>query len=495
MTFVNRQTGADMITTIILKELKAVILSPKFAVTAITCIILILLSLLVGMREYRMAVRQYEESTHLVQQTMREQSSWMGVTDKVYRKPQPMQIFVSGITNDIGRWSVINSREGVKLRHSFYSEDLVFAIFRFLDFGFIISIVLSMFALLFTYDAVNGERESGTLQLVFSNAIPRVHFIAAKVAGAWLGLMIPLLLAIAIGVLILILGGIPMTGGDWLRLSGLFGFSIAYFTVFIFLGILLSCVVKRSSTSFLLALVCWIFFVLIWPRAGMMAAGQIVSVPSIDEIEGQRDAYAKDQWKILDERQQQRWQERETAMSGLSDRDRDAYRESHLWQWMEMEDGERKAIEKDIDQHATQLREGLRNRRAHQEQLAFALSRISPVSSFQLAAMSLAGTDLDLKSRYEDGLSAYREEFNRYVERKQKESGGAGGIRISFDSETGMKFDFPRDKGSLDLSELPRFTDPSPPLPSTVLDLGLIVLYAVVACALSFVAFLRTDLR
>jgi hypothetical protein len=58
-----------------------------------------------------------------------------------------------------------------------------------------------------------------------------------------------------------------------------------------------------------------------------------------------------------------------------------------------------------------------------------------------------------------------------------------------------MKFDFPRDKGSLDLSELPRFTDPSPPLPSTVLDLGLIVLYAVVACALSFVAFLRTDLR
>ena len=34
-----------------------------------------------------------------------------------------------------------------------------------LDLGFIIKIILSLFAILFTYDAVCGEKELGTLKL------------------------------------------------------------------------------------------------------------------------------------------------------------------------------------------------------------------------------------------------------------------------------------------------------------------------------------------
>ena len=41
------------------------------------------------------------------------------------------------------------------------------------DWAFIIGYVLSLIALLFTFDAISGERERGTLRLMLANSIPR----------------------------------------------------------------------------------------------------------------------------------------------------------------------------------------------------------------------------------------------------------------------------------------------------------------------------------
>ena len=68
-------------------------------------------------------------------------------------------------------------------RHA--SEPLL-ATFRLLDLEFVFSVVLSLFAVVFAYDAVSGEKESGTLRLVFSNPVPRHLFILGKMAGAFL---------------------------------------------------------------------------------------------------------------------------------------------------------------------------------------------------------------------------------------------------------------------------------------------------------------------
>src|SRR5262249_287820 len=132
-----------MISIIVLKELKAIILSPKFTATFAVCSLLILLSVYVGINEYRASVSQYETATQLVNQEMREASSWMGLTNRTYRKPDPMQIFVSGVNYDIGRWSGINHLSTIKLTHSAYSDDPIFAVFRFVDFSFIVTVVLS----------------------------------------------------------------------------------------------------------------------------------------------------------------------------------------------------------------------------------------------------------------------------------------------------------------------------------------------------------------
>lgn len=489
-----------MLSTLIEKELKSIILGPKFLTTLVVCSILILLSVFIGIQEYRAAVKSYEAGMQLVDQEIQEATSWMGMRNRIFRKPDPMQIFVSGVNNDIGRFSNIRSTEPIKLTNSIYSDDPIFAAFRFIDLSFIVQVVLSLFAILFTYDAINGEREQGTLGLTFSNAISRFQYILIKFLGSWLGLVVPILIPILISILLIIAFGIPFTGNHWIRLIFFLGISVLYFTFFVVLGVLISALTKRSTVSFLLLLVIWVTFVLILPRVGVMAAGKIVPVPSIAEIDGQIEGFSKSRWDEYMKEIEKKFEQRNKMMEGMTEEEREAYRDKHMWDWMQENDALRKKLQADINKFSRMLHKDLRNRKTAQERLGFTLSRFSPASAFQLSAMNLVGTDIDLKSRYETALEEYQKTFVDYVEKKQEETGGGmGGIRISVSSENGAKYSFGPDKGSLETSDMPRFQETkqslSSVIKSTILDILILFFYSTTAVVGAFVAFLRYDLR
>ena len=60
------------------------------------------------------------------------------------------------------------------------------------DWGNIISIVLSLVAILFTFDAISSEKEHGTLRLTLSNSISRGAVLVSKFLAALLTISIPL---------------------------------------------------------------------------------------------------------------------------------------------------------------------------------------------------------------------------------------------------------------------------------------------------------------
>jgi hypothetical protein len=194
----------------------------------------------------------------------------------------------------------------------------------------------------------------------------------------------------------------------------------------------------------------------------------------------------------------ERWREREKSMEGMTTEQRKAKRDEMEWTWAEEDDRSRKEMQAEIDENAQKMREQLRNQKREQERVAFMLSRFSPVSAYQLATMSLAGTDIGVKARYEDGLNEYRTIYNAYRDRKQKESGSTGGIRISVDSNTGIKIEAGREL-ALDLSDMPQFTHPqagfSEVFSAAVVDYGLLGLMSLLAFAGAFVAFVRYDVR
>ncbi|MEM8485853.1 MAG: ABC transporter permease subunit [Bacteroidota bacterium] len=475
------------------KELKSIFLSPKFFATFGVCSLLILLSVFVGIQEYNNEQEQYETALRLAEQQIMQEDSWWGIDNVVFRQPQPMQIFVSGVNNDIGRSAEINTWVEPKLERSNYADDTLFAVFRFIDLTFIVQVVLSLFAILFTYNSINGERESGTLKLALSNAVPRAQYVLAKFAGSWIGLTIPLMIPILLGVLLVMVLGIPMDSGDWARLGTLVGSSVLYFTFFIAFGLFVSSITKRSSVSFLILLVAWVALVLIVPRAATMAAGQIVPVTSVAEIESQKDRFRTDRWNAYRVIRRDMREEREAAMSGMTREERDQYQQANQQSWQTEERTARDTLEDEINEFSRKVDEELRNQKTTQERMAFTLSRFSPASAYKLTAMQMANTGTELKSEYEDAMKAYRTSFSQFVEAKREEerkkNAGQGGFGRNRNQE----------QEPLDLAELPRFEAPAQEyaeaIAPSIIDFGLLSLFSIAAFGGAFVSFIRYDVR
>lgn len=68
--------------------------------------------------------------------------------------------------------------------------------------------------------------------------------------------------------------------------------------------------------------------------------------------------------------------------------------------------------------------------------------RFPKIDAFKPLKDSRAGTDFDLKRRYEDGLMAYRTQFVGYANKRTYDS--PGGSQISFSSNKGMTIGSPR---------------------------------------------------
>ena len=480
------------------KELKSILQSPKFIASFITFSILILLSFYTGIKEYKDFEKNYDTNISLLETKLAQADNWMSIQNMAFRSPNPMQIFGTGINNDIGRYSSVNRWMPVKLLHSVYNDDPIFAVFRYIDFSFIVTIVLSLFAILFTFDSINGERESGTLKLVFSNSIPRNQYILAKFTGNWLGLVVPITIPILLGLLIVVISGVPLSGGDWLKVFFLLLTSLFYFTFFIAAGILVSALTRHSSTSFLILLVSWIAFVFIIPRAGVMVAGQFVNVPTNAELESQRIAYQQQGWKKYSDVFSKIWQERSEAMKGMSETERQNYQNLKQSEWRQEEEKVQKDREKDLNDFFDKITDAAMNKRNQLERLALNLSRISPVSSYQLAVMNLCGTDLSMYKRYDDAIKEYRTNYNAFIEKKQKETGGFGGYSISFSSKGGFKFSDGRGK-AVDTKDMPKFTyseaSVGKAVAPSIIDMSIIIILTLGAFAGAYISFLKYDLR
>ncbi len=488
-----------MLKVLIEKEIKHLIQSPKFVATFLVCTLLIILSVFVGIMDYKAAVKQYSAANQLNQQKMEGASSWTSMSSMALRQPDPMQIFITGVQNDIGRFSSINRFDQVKLTNSIYADDPIFAVFRFMDMAFIFQMILSLFAILFTYDAVNGEREGGTLKLIFSNAISRVRFILSKFIGAWIGLLVSLSIPVLLSIFLVFAFSIPFTGEHWVKLAMFMGIAILYLTVFMAMGLFISAITRNTSTSFLVLLIIWVSTTLIIPRGSLLLAGKMIPVSTVAEIEGQLDKFSKDRWIQHEKKLAERWRHRSAEMGGMADEDREVYRDEHMWQWMEEDDDARNQIQKDITGFSRKLHEELRNKKMEQENYALSISRMAPSSSFQLASMKLAGTDIGLKNRNLDVMNIYRDSFVNYIEKKQKESGQHGGIQISISSDGGFNVNTPRMKGKLDISGIPKFKSIKQNLSndfnSILFDTGLLLFISTIFFMLAMVSFLKYDVR
>lgn len=472
-----------MIGLIIEKELREILGSTKFAISFGVCAILIVLAFYIGSRDYQVGVEQYEAAKKENLRQKEGLTDWMMLRDnRIFLPPRPLASLVTGISNDIGRTVPIYSRGELVAEDSRFNDEPIFAIFRFLDINFVFQIVLSLFAILFAYDAINGEKERGTLRLTFSNAVPRDQYILGKIIGSLLGLGLPVLIPVLLGCLILVLMGIPMAASDWTSLGLLVLAGLLYFGIFLTLSVLISSLTRRPSHSFLMLLVVWIFTVLIIPRSSVLIAGRAVDVPSVDDLASQKNRLRSQLWE------EDRKRMNEFKPSNSED-PQETVKEFNKFMQEIADERDKKIME-----FAGKLNEDRRNHQIRQERLAFTLARISPSATLSLLAARLAGTSISLKQHFLNEAVDYQRAFAQFMQ--EKTGMKTGGNMFIFRTRRSEEEE---EKKPIDPMELPVFTyeDESIEYLSAglMLDFGILTVINLVLFAGAFVSFLKYDVR
>ncbi|MGH7491312.1 MAG: ABC transporter permease [bacterium] len=471
-----------MLRLIIEKELREIIGSTKFAVTFGVTSALILLAFYVGARNYQVSREQYEAARKENLRQMEGQTDWLMVRNhRIFLPPLPLAVLVSGIANDVGRTIEVAGRGELVPQESRFNEDPIFAMFRFLDLDFVFQIVLSLFAILFAYDAINGEKERGTLRLSFANHVPRSTFILGKICGSFLALGVPLLIPLLAGCVLLPVLGAPLNGEVWIKLALVLLAGLFYFGIFLTLAVLVSTLTHRSSHSFLILLVAWIFAVLIVPRASVLLAGRAVHVPSIDQIAAQKNRLRAQLWA---EDHKRLTEFKPTS----SENPQDMMKEFNEFMQKNAE-----ARDQKMRELSSRLNEERRNHQLVQERFAFGLARLSPSAALSLATTALAGTGIHLKEQFVNEAHAYQQSYASFM--KEKTGMNLGGGFIMMRVTTGEE----QEKKPIDPHELPEFVYHDQSLKKAIgealFDLGLLAAFNLLFFAGAFVAFQRYDLR
>ncbi len=466
---------------IVRKELREILATPKFALTFGTSAVLILLAFVAGATNYRTSMARYEAANRQEMEKLQGVTDWLAVRDhRIFLPPTPLASLVTGVSDDIGRTIDIRGRGEVVGTGSLFGEEPALAAFRMLDLDFVIQIVLSLLAILFAYDAVNGEKEGGTLKLALASSVPRVVLISAKIVGRYLAVAVPVLLALLVGCALLPTLGMVLSGDDWIRLALILLTALLYCGAFVALSVAVSAFTHRSSVSFLALLILWISAVLIVPRIAVLFAGHSVDVLSVDDIAAQKTRLSI-QLFAEDRKQTASFKPASTSSPDSMMREFQSF--------MGKLADERDKKMRDL---SSRLNEQRQNGLARQRALALGLARLSPTSLFSLAATTLAGTSLSLEDEFLKEGAAYQQAFGNFM--VAKTGMNPGGSMIIMRRSTDDAKPKP-----INPYELPAFdyhqSSAESAVASAGLDMGLLLLLNAFFVAIAFWRAVRYDVR
>jgi ABC-type transport system involved in multi-copper enzyme maturation permease subunit len=468
-----------MLRDIIKKEILDNITSPKFVFTFLLCAVLILLSVYTGVANYGAEKKEFTAAVALNKKNMESQpnySSLAGIGIKINKPPQVLGTVVNGIEEAVGRVAPVNIAADPNLVDSKYGSNPVFAVFGALDLMFIVKIVLSLFAILFTYDAIVGEKEKGTLKLALSNDVPRDRLILGKAIGGYISLLIPLLIPLVLSLIVLLVApNLALGGGDWARLFLIFLMFFLYLSVFFSLGLFISARTSRSSTSFLVLLFIWVVFVMVIPKVAVITAGQIRPIPSVHEITAKKDAFLQ-QVQVEAQKGFREWAQKNQPVKG---EDPKIYQDKFK---QFIQDYQQELTSK-IDENNAALERDYQLRKKAQQNLAVNLSRVSPASALTFGSMTLARTGVDDYDRFLASVRAYKPIYTKWLNSKLAQS-------INF--QTG-------EQAKIKVEDMPQHSlapeSLGKSLVRTLPDFVLMVVMIIAFFVGAYVSFLRYDVR
>ncbi len=500
-----------MLMTLIRRELLDNLMTFRFAAATFIILLLVVANTFVLIIDYERRLASHNDAVKMHQRQLQEEITYSAGEVHVDRPPNPLSIFNVGFDKRLGNEVRISHRVVPSLWDAgMHGSDNPFMdMFASMDIVFIFEVILSLFALIFAYNAFAGEYESGTLRLVLTHPIGRGKILVAKYTSAMLCLIVPLLISLLLAMILLTTStAIALNSDDFLRIGGIILTSVAYLSIFYLIGLLISAATRRTSTALMLAMFVWGFLVLVYPNVILTViprpeAPDALRTSAFNRIENiwetfdrERKHYlATDDFPGEDWGYELRgWGSRGANLSGNSQRLLYTYRSVMNFKGFEEKDepkmphaqkhfGFLGPLTVDAADRTWLIRkpalEEIFIQPANTERIYL---KLSPVGLYDAATQAWAGTDLLGVKDFFYAARQYRQSvINYFYDNKVFES----------------RQWFSGDKGAADWSGLPHFSfqrdDISTNAKRAIPDVGLLLMINVVLFTVIFLIFVKTE--
>ncbi len=392
---------------------------------------------------------------------------------RVVMKPPPLSLVNEGVGE---RFGIAAEAPGVfnPVRIFGRSQENFFLLsFSGFDLAHVIAIILSLMALILTFDAIAGEREEGTLRLVLSGSLPRDKLIVGEYLGSMLTLALPLVVSLLIWLIISrFFRVISIDAEGWFRLSFILIASLILLSAFAWLGILISASTKLSSTSIMISLFVWVLMAVVYPDVSSWLATKIKPVET-SEMHERGEVFEPDLRYLPGGK---RLLEEMTELPKLPPLEQISRRKRLREEWM----GKIQQALRDLEAQA-ELR---LNQMIRQAELARTLLAFSPISAYLSMTAIIARTDTGSYIRFRIEANRLQREISRWQNEKMK----------IYPDRTMHIFSSPLDK-----SGFPQPNHPSESLAKSIYrslpEISMLLFLNVIFFAGAFLAFRKYDPR
>ena len=473
-----------MMGQIIHKEILENLLSFQFILSLVLIILLFAVSGFVFVDKYRQQTSEYWEKTNENLENLSER------TDKLYqlafyrqnawRRPKPLALCSEGFEKSLPNYFGFNmfSSELPEIKGQ---GNFTLAHFNSIDWVFIVSMILSFLALVFTYDSICGEREDGTLRQMLANTIPRYEVLFGKYLGVVITIGIPLFIGLLISLIIVIASNVVvMSGLDWLKILAIIVLSFLYLSMFILLGMFVSSRTTHTANSMVILLLMWVVVVVLIPSFGRIISEVFGKTVNPVDLERKLDEISAEMWSKADEL----FGERAGSMStDLSHPMNNPPARSRL-----------KTAETNARNHA---RDDHHNKMLAQAFSGRNLTCMSPVVIYQRASEAIAGTGINHILNIQRQINQYRTSLREYIRSKDAEDPDS--LHLIFPDSGCARAWRTISHDPVDFDTVPKFQERDLALGLSlklaIWDIGLLALFNLVFFAATFVSFLRYDVR
>jgi ABC-type transport system involved in multi-copper enzyme maturation permease subunit len=445
-----------MLKTIVVREILEYLKSARFVIGLGITLALAAGSTVINLQDYKARLQDYQSAS----QEMKSDRFYQ----RLYRPPQVLSTLIQGKDRKLGNSITVTYLDIPSTTSGYMGQgrslhNRLVSGFAAVDFAFIVRVVLSLMVIFIAYNAVSEEKTSGTLKLTLSNRVPRDQLLLGKFLGGWLVILGSLAVAALVSLIIVLSHSfVAFASGEWTRLLAFIGLSALYLTVFYGVSLFVSVLVDRPSVSLMILLQAWVFLIVIYPNLGVIAAENLHTLPSQEQIAQQKAAafepYAAEQRKV---------QEAFTkaVQSGTEVPKDIAVRNAELW-----------ILRADLGH---QVDEEFGRKLTAQTNLARAISSLSPAVLFDQAAERFGRTGM---AEYE----RFMREVYRYWQQHCERSKLMYADREAYKKAPPVDFRVPVE------STAEAFA-------ATWLDWLLLAFFALALFALAYTAFLKKDVR